>query len=152
MNRFLSRVITGIIGLVIGGILGILVSYPLAYIINATTISSGGMMSGPNMTYAVLFVLGGAFGIISGLIIGILQPPTLPKGILYGGFSGIVIVFIIVILINPGINNRDNLSTSDILGAISIICTPIVCGAIIGLIVSLINKTVLGYFRDKHSI
>jgi hypothetical protein len=149
MNSILSRVITGIIGGIVGTICSLLIFFLLAYIVNAKVPDSGGMISGPNVTYAIFLLFGGVFGIILGLIIGIIQPLTVSKGILYGGLCGIAIdIFLFIATYNPSIGNSHN-SISEIFEEVSIICVPIVCGAIIGLIVSLTNRAVLVFLTKK---
>jgi hypothetical protein len=149
MNNILSRVVTGVVGGIMGGFFGILISYPLSYLINSTTTSGGGMMSGPGMTYAVLFILGGIFGLVLGLVVGVIQPIIISKGLLYGCLCAVVIEFMVFITINPGLSSGRNLSASDIFGGVAFVSVPIICGAIIGLIVSLTNKAILGVFRNE---
>jgi hypothetical protein len=149
MNSILSRILTGFIGGIVGTICSLLIFFLLAYIVNAKIPDSGGMISGPNVTYAIFLLFGGVFGIVLGLIIGIIQPLTVLKGLLYGCLCGVATdIFLFIATYNPSIGNSHN-STQEILEEVSIICVPIVCGAIIGLIVSLINKAVLVFFHNE---
>jgi hypothetical protein len=93
MNNILSRVLTGFLGGLVGGILNCLNFLFVTYLMR--TFSANYVRADDILDYTAFGVVGILFGLVLGLIVGIIQPKPV-KGFLIGGS---VVFFIEIILL-----------------------------------------------------